>query len=280
MLASVLLLTLLLQPAGAAPAPESIDRLYEELERKADADGIAALFRARPFEVILLVDGYLEAWLSEQEKPAAERVANPERPLELAKAAAASADALFQTDAYSRYAKAWESWTDDQRVQFRQGQHEYQAGREAQQAKNYDAARAAYQQSLDLARPLGDLWGIAQAEQRLGDLAVGRGEIEEATRRHRAALDIFGALRHTGMIRSCRALATFHEQAQELSEARALLERLLVAADEAGRPEVAGPVRTDLVRICRALGDEEAAQRHAASEAAAAGKATRDGHDG
>jgi tetratricopeptide (TPR) repeat protein len=191
--------------------------------------------------------------------------------MELALKAAERADAVFQVDAYSRYVGAWQAWTPGQRRQFREGQEAHAEGRAKQREKDYDAARAAYERSLDLADPLGDLWGTAQAEQALGDLAMGRGDFDEAIRRHLRALEIFGSLRHTGMLRSCRALGAAYEKTDRLADARAVLERMVAAAKEAGREEAAAPVKADLGRICRALGDEEAAKRYEAEAGSGSG---------
>ena len=111
------------------------DRLDAEIER---------LLRGRPYEVIGLVDGYLEGWLASQENPGAPAEPGakaPARMLELAQDAAKRADATFKTDAYSRYANAWKGWSAEQRLQFREGQKQYGLGREAMRAKKLDEAK-------------------------------------------------------------------------------------------------------------------------------------------
>jgi tetratricopeptide (TPR) repeat protein len=253
------------QDPAAAPMteePPSLDQLFEEALAKQDEDAITASFRDRPFEVILLVDGYLEAWLSNVEGKAEKPVAKPEELLDRGLLAAKHADRVFEGDAYTRYASAWKGWSEKQRKQFRAGQEEFYGGRALQKEKEYDDAKARYERSLEIASPLGDLWGIAQAHQALGDLAIGRDDLEVAIRHHTEAAKIFGSLRHAGMLRSHRALATVYEKKGDVKQARAELEKMLTAAIEARRPDAAKPVRADLVRLCRVLGDEAAAKKY------------------
>ncbi len=247
--------------SGEEPEPKPLDLLFEERVGEADWEGVRSLLRSRPYEVIYLVDGYLESWLKQMEAPETERDPNAGQILERALLAARHADETFGGDAYSRYAKAWKGWSADERVRFRAGQAAFYRGRDAQKAKQYDDARAAYEESLSLAKPLGDLWGIAQAEQALGDLAVGDEKLEEALRRHEAARDVFASIRHQRMLRSCHALGVIHERLGHLKEARANYERMIEAAKEVDRDVDTAAVRQSLIRVCRAMGDDEAAER-------------------
>jgi tetratricopeptide (TPR) repeat protein len=284
MLSTLLALSLTLVPSFQDPKPapppvkaepEAIDVVYERLlAAKGDAE-IERLLRGRPYEVIGLVDGYLEGWLASQENPGAPAEPGakaPARMLELAQDAAKRADATFKTDAYSRYANAWKAWSAEQRLQFREGQKQYGLGREAMRAKKLDEAKAAFAASLKLADPLGDLWGIAQAEQSLGDVAAGAAAgaadaaakktlLDEAIAHHKRGAQVFGELRHPGVLRSLRALGNLHEQAGDLKAARFALERMMDVAAEAQRLDNTGPVKKDLARLCRALGDEDAAKK-------------------
>src|SRR5690606_41029384 len=98
---------------------------YERVAASEDPAAVAKLFEERRYEVIYLVDGYLEAWLKQTELPVAERMERPESLLDAGIAAAAAADAAFGGDAYTRYAKAWQAWTPEDRVRFRDGEKEF-----------------------------------------------------------------------------------------------------------------------------------------------------------
>ncbi len=263
-----LALCFLLQASGAEAQPD-LQALFEEKCAAAAFAAVDELFRARPYEVIYLVDGYLESWLEQDELPVAERSVDPDRLLRLARIAAERADRVFSSDAFGRTVKAWSGWSAEERAAFRKGRDAHQRGREAQQEKRYEDAQEAYAAALEAAEPLGDLKGIAQAEQALGDLAVGAGHLEEAVQRHGRARDLFAALRHHGMLRSCRALGRVHEQLGDLAAARSNLERMLEAAREAGHDTDTRAVRATLARLCRELGDEEAAERYEGEEAKA-----------
>lgn len=245
--------------------PPSLDEVFAAAAEKNDEAAIDAAFKGRPYEVIYVVDGLLESWLAQVEGSAQEKVEKPEALLERALLAAKHGDKAFATDAYSRYANAWKGWSEEQRKQFRQGQQEFGAARQAAKEKKLDEAKTHYEASLKLAEPLGDLWGIAQAHQGLGDLAMGTKNYDAAIKHHEEGAKIFGSLRHSGMLRSHRALAIAYEAKKDLKSARMHLETMVRVAEEAGRPEAATPVKADLVRICRELGDEEAAKKYEAA---------------
>ncbi len=264
--------TLALQ-AGAAPAQSgiSMDQVYAAALAKKDDAAIEKLFKERPYEVIGMIDGHLETWLANVEGKAEgnEKVANPQSELDAAIEAAARADKALGGDGYSRYAKAWKGWTADQQKQFRKGQEEFHAGQSAQKAKNLDEAKKHYDESLKLAAPLGDLWGEAQAHQALGDLAFGANDFDGAIAHHKKGAEIFGSIRHTGMLRSYRALGSAYQKKGDNKSAREQLEKMLKIAEEAHRPKKqAVPVMKDLAKICADLGDAAAAKKYEAEAAA------------
>ena len=240
--------------------------LRVRVDRATEAGDVVAveeLLAAHRFDVIYLVDDDLEAWLKQMELPELERAPDAEGLLARALATAKTADKTFGGDAYSKYAEAWAAWSVEQRMQFRDGQAKFGAGREAQKEKRYDAAAESYRASLALAEPLGDAWGTAQAEQALGDLAVGAGRFDEAKQRHARARDIWRTLSHPRVLRSLHALGVVYEEQGELAEARASLEEMLTLAEQLGGKTDTAAVRSSLSRICRALGDEAAAAGYA-----------------
>lgn len=263
--------------ALAAPAlaqdsgPPPLDALYEGALAKKDDAAIESAFRERPFEVILLVDGYLEAWLTNVEgKAEGERkVADPKTLLDKALDSAARADKALGGTGYTRYAKAWAGWSAEQQKQFRRGQQEYGAGRNAQKEKKLAEAKQHYETSLGLAAPLGDLWGEAQAHQSLGDVAMGEDRVDAAIQHFTKARDVYAGIRHQSGMRSMRALAAAHEKKGDHAKARAELESMVKIATDARLPRtMAAPVLKDLARICAALGDAEAAKKYEAEAAA------------
>ena len=244
---------------GPSEEPSIVER-FEALHAAEDEAGIEELFRARPFEVVYLIDDYLTEWLALVDQDA--RQGDPQRPFALAAAAAGHADDTFGTDAYGKHVGAREKWSSEERDRFREAEQRYRRGRDAQKARDYDAAREAYQHAVDVAAELGDGRLLGLAAQKLGDLAIGAGDLEAGVEHHERALALLTGLRHPGLGRSCRALAFVHEREGRLAEARRLLEQMLEAAKLAGREEKAAPVRNDLARLCRALGDDEAAERY------------------
>lgn len=227
---------------------------YEAATAAGDSESVDALLKERRFEVIYLVDGYLEGWLKQTEAPAAERMERPETLLEAGIAAAAAADRAFGGDAYTRYAVAWKEWSPEQRLEFREGQKKFYAGREAQKEKRYEKAGALYGESLALADPLKDLWGIAQAEQALGDLAIGAGRLEDAVRHHRRARDVFLSLNHPRVLRSLNALGMVQERTGDLAAAERNLEEMLRLAKLVDRETDTTKVEESLARIRNAMG--------------------------
>lgn len=281
LIASALACSLLLQ---AQSDEESMNPAFEAAAIKHDAPAIDALFKSRPYEVIFLIDGYLEGWLAAQEKGKPdvkneEEKGAPENPddlLAFAILGADRADAVFGVDAYSRYAKAWKGWSDEQRKQFREGQSEFHAGSEAKRAHDNDKAKEHFEKSLGLAAPLGDLWGEAQAHQALGDLCFGKDDFKGCEEHHAKALAIFGSLKHPSELRSLRALGQAHEKMGKADVARKDLEKMLEIGKEAKRPEsMMAPVLADLARLCRALKDEKAAADYDARAKAAQAEADR-----
>jgi len=269
MILNVLALSLMLSSSLAAQEGaaklEPLDAIYEAAVAKKDDAAIESAFKARRFEVINLVDGYLEGWLSNVEGSAKEKAADPQVLMDRALDAAARGDKALGGDGYTRYAKAWKNWTPEQQKQFRKGQEEYQAGRGLQKEKKLADAKARYEASLALAAPLGDLWGEAQAHQSLGDLAFGEEKFDVAIEHHKKGKAIFGSIRHQGAFRSYRALANAYEKKGDLKAARKELEEMVSVATEAKLPHATiGPVHKDLARVCRALGDEDAAKAHEA----------------
>lgn len=258
----LILMGVVFAPMGIAQdRTPSMQELFEEQLSQSDVE---TLFRSRPYEVIYLVDGYLEAWLARQESGVPGDDPEVQRLMNLALKSALSADAVFERDTFTRYANAWKGWSADQRAQFRKGQAEYGAGRDAQRQKKYAEAREHYEKSLQLAGSLGDTWGEAQAQQALGDLTVGEGKFEEAAACHEAGRDHFMSIMHPSLLRSLNALGHIREQQGKLKAARENLEAMLLVAERSGRDVDATAVYESLARICRSQDDADAVLRYEA----------------
>jgi len=260
----LILISTLLSPPGPfgsdeKPAPvRSFAALFEEAAASDGDEQLEQLFRSRPYEVVYLVDDNLLVYV---ESNGADTLR-----LEQMRRAARVADRVFEEDVFSRQTRALGTLEEPRRARFLRGRQSLQAGREAQRQQHYAEAGKAYEEALAAAHEVGDLLGVARAEQALADLAVGGRRIDEGLDRHRRARDQLGRFRHPGELRSCRALALLHERRGEFGKARENLERMLEVAARSNRTIDTSPVREALARVCQAMGDREGAKRYALPE--------------
>ncbi|MFH0944577.1 MAG: tetratricopeptide repeat protein [Planctomycetota bacterium] len=238
--------------------PESFQMLFEQRASQGKSEEIVGLFRSRPFEVAYLFDGYLVTWAELEAK--GEGLGSAA--FEWARKVAKEADRLFGIKLHRQQILAAEGWSRKEQERFLLGRNAFSRGRAAQRLRKYKEAKAGYLEALETASALGDLLGGARAEQALGDLAVGGERLDEALERHEKARDLLSPFRHPDLLRSCRALAMIHESRGEFEQARDNLERMLAASEEAHLGTDTGPVREALVRVCHAMGDDEAAKKY------------------
>ncbi len=246
-------------PTTPASAPDSeLTEIFGKFTAAADNgdDALDAVFKEHPYEVILYVDQSLDWWLTQQDLPEENRAKDADRMLRQAAHAAERADRLFGVNAFTRYVNNRKGWTAEQRAQFRDEKLAQDDGAAAMKKKEIDSARAAFGQALSAANALGDDWGIAWTEQRLGDLAFGNGDLGGAETHMKRSLEIFSELHHIGMLRSLRGLAALYEKQGKPKLALEHLHRMLLVAAEAGREDAAESVRRDYERLQRAAGIE------------------------
>lgn len=264
------------EESGPAPIREQ----FHTLLLAGDEPGISELFRNRPFEVIYLLEDDLRAWAEHSQQGRLEGQQERDEisaQLRNALLVAGHADRALGGDSFTRYAGIWKNWSVAERKIYKSSREALGRGRELQRDRQYDPAREAYEESLSVATRLDDLLGIARAEQALGDLAVGRKELDDAVRRHRRSRDLFQSLHHPGWLRSSHALGVIHANRKQFEEARFNLEQMVEAARSSGRKIQTASVMRLLIDVCREGGDEAAAERYQqALDTSAAGNRTAD----
>jgi tetratricopeptide (TPR) repeat protein len=147
-------------PAGDA---KNLDR--EQLESwLADSMNaeISEQFTSHPDQVLAFFDHYLEAGLAMIEK--GEPVAKAEESFTKGEQFAAIASQAYSDEVFQKYANSFANWSAEQQKQFRRGQKMFGHGRELSKEGKHAEALAAYLESFDLAKPLGDVWGMAMAQ--------------------------------------------------------------------------------------------------------------------
>lgn len=145
-------------PVHPAQEPDVRTR-FVELADKGDRDGVVALWKAHPGDVLGVIDADLEGSLAAKEqgakRDAPEVVAQQRRALFGADCAlAAGVDPLL-----ADYVSAFAGFDEAAERQFRGGQKAFGAARAALKKKDGQAALTAARECLAKAGPLGDWWG-------------------------------------------------------------------------------------------------------------------------
>jgi hypothetical protein len=145
-------------PIHPAQEPDVRAR-FVELADKGDREGVVALWKAHPGDVLGVIDADLEGSLAAKEqgakRDASEVVAQQRRALFGADCAlAAGVDPLL-----ADYVSAFAGFDEAAERQFRGGQKAFGAARAALKRKDGQAALTAARECLAKAQPLGDWWG-------------------------------------------------------------------------------------------------------------------------
>lgn len=168
-----------LLPAGLLLAALSQDadplqKKFEELDAKGDRAPVVALFKEHPFEVLYMLDGYLEGALAKIEKGGDS--GEIKRMHEKALRGASDAEAALGKPMIRDYVASYVDFGAPEQKQFREGQKSSGEARKALKAKDFKSAKAAAEATIQHARPLGDWWGagsgytaLAEAEEGLGN---------------------------------------------------------------------------------------------------------------
>ncbi|MGH1376572.1 MAG: hypothetical protein ACRBCK_09515 [Alphaproteobacteria bacterium] len=142
----------------------AVKERFEALDNKQDIDGIVVLWQNNPSVTAFVIDTYLEGALALFEQSNGENENKIKAMYDRGLRGALAADKAFGRKVFSDYASSFIGWDDQQKRQFRSGQKFYGDAKEALKAKRYEDAFASANESISVARPLGDWWGVAVAQ--------------------------------------------------------------------------------------------------------------------
>ncbi len=233
-------------PTAAAQEPDVRAR-FVELADKGDRDGIVALWKAHPGDVLGVIDADLEGSLAAKEqgakRDAPEVLAQRRRALFGADCAlAAGVDPLL-----ADYVSAFAGFDEAAERQFRGGQKAFGEARAALKKKDGQAALTAARECLAKAQPLGDWWGAQMGHS-------GSARAHEVLKDQRAALESWSMARDlahdlqlfddelqalSGMARCAKELQLVERERVALNLALELGGRLGVAEVEGWRKRLA-----------------------------------------
>jgi len=174
-------LALAVSPATSAQAEgPSLKERFETLDEAGDHAGVVALWKEHPYEVLYVIDSYLEGSLQiveteESPDPAVLRSMH-ERALRGARAA----DEAFDRGIFTDYAASFVGWNAAEQKNFRAGQAAFGAARQAMGAGDHEAAAAHGAECAALAEPLGDWWGLGMGLSAQGGSLAEAGNAAEA----------------------------------------------------------------------------------------------------
>ncbi|MBX3356122.1 MAG: hypothetical protein KF724_10565 [Phycisphaeraceae bacterium] len=177
-------------PAGAEPglAPARLERWLDD----GDTALITQSFRRHPEQVLAFFDNHLETAMKMMEQRAAYEDVMKEMRKGLRFGQLASE--AFRDPIFGEYAANFASWSDAERRNFRAGQQAYRSGARALRDGRSESARDFFQQSLDLAEPLGDAWGMQMSLRGLAQANFALGEWQAASDTSIRAMDLSARL--------------------------------------------------------------------------------------
>lgn len=236
---------LALSPTTLGEDPPDVRGRFEALDDAGDQAGVEELWRAHPFEVLSVIDSYLEGSLAAIEAQKLARGSDEVRAMhERALRGARAADRAFGRALFLDYASSFAGWSAEQATAFRAGQQAFGEHRTALRAGELERALESARRCVELAEPLGDWWGTAMG---LG----GEGAALAALGRHEEALVPLArarVLNHdlglaSAEYRALRTLADSLLALERVQRARSALSQAVELAqalgDEAGRAELA-----------------------------------------
>ena len=235
--------------AAAAPTAEArrsetnVKQRFEELDGAGDHAGVVKLWRENPYQVLYVIDSYLEGSLKRIETEEQVDQDQIRHMLERAIRGARAADEAFGGFMFSDYATAFAGWSPDEQFRFREGQKAYKNAQQSLRSADFEKALQYAKDSLQIAQPLGDWWGMAMALGVLGDAHEALGHYEAALDAHSRARVVNSSLhllsseyRNLHSISRCLSRLGRTLRA-ELVIARAL-ECSVLLEDEAGRVDL------------------------------------------
>lgn len=155
-------------PATAEPglAAARLERWLED----GDTTLITQSLRRHPEQVLPFFDRYLETGLKLIEGKATYEDSMKE--LRKGVRFGQLATDAFRDPIFAEYAANFAGWSTAEQRNFRAGQQAFKEGARAMKGGKPDEARVLFQQSFDLAEPLGDVWGMQMALRGLADAAM------------------------------------------------------------------------------------------------------------
>jgi tetratricopeptide (TPR) repeat protein len=218
-----------------AGAQQDLKKSFETLEAQGDRPALVAFWQKHPGRALGIIDSYLEGGLKILEGEAPDK-AKVQAMFARAVRGAASVDEAFGTSIFTDYATSFVGWTPAQQKRFRAGQKAFGAYRQAM--RNADGAEKALGEAsrcLDLARPLGDWWGMAMGHTGRGMALEKLGRYEEALAAQQEARQIYHSFRLSSELGNLRAMARLLVKLERWPRARVTIERALIQARSMGR---------------------------------------------
>lgn len=236
---------------GAAPKVEQLTgtELLDALWENGASPALTDALRDQAWSLLGYIDSNCEGWLALVESGAMETEegrAKAEALVEKGKSLARLTDAALRDSRFTQYVDTFTSWDAEQQKRFREGQAKYGEARRMLSSATTPGetlrALTPLQQSLDLARPLGDTWGQSMALTLMGKIHMANESWEDARRTMRQAIEAG---------RSIRDLDSVWGGLNAIFEASMALDDL----DDANES------LQDQYQLSIEMGDEESAQR-------------------
>lgn len=174
-------LALAVSPAGSFQGEgPSLKERFEALDEAGNHAGVVALWKEHPYEVLYVIDSYLEGSLQIVETETAPDPARVRAMHERALRGARAADEAFDRGIFTDYAASFVGWNAAEQKRFRAGQAAFGAARKAKSEGDHEAAAAHGAECAALAEPLGDWWGLGMGLSAQGGSLAELGNAAEA----------------------------------------------------------------------------------------------------
>jgi tetratricopeptide (TPR) repeat protein len=257
-------LLLLAAPFILAPGQDQeADAARKAVEARLAAgekDDVVRWFRENADGALAFIDYYFEGGLAIIE--AGGEADRPRALFDTGRKFAALADLAFEETIFSKYGEAFTGWDREQQKRFRKGQQKFGESRKALRENDVEAAIYAARESVELARPLGDAWGVAMASLSLGTALEKAGRHDDARKALRDAAELNSRLRlRTAEISARLALAEAEAGGGDKSAAVATLRAAYGKLTKSDPESMVAKVRDALAGALEAAGEKEEAAK-------------------
>lgn len=247
----------------------NLKQQFEKLDTAGKHDEIVSLWKENPFQVLYIIDSYLEGSLKLYEEAAGNPDGKPDEKAvqamhDRAHRGALAADAAFGRSIFSDYTCSFIGWDAAQKKDFRAGQKAFGAGRKAMKAKDYAKALDEGRRCLELAQPLGDWWGTAMGLTCMAEAHENLGQKKAAITAYGSARLIHHNLGLAGSeYRNLMAMARILEELGQISRALNSVDRALELGEKLGDSKNVVKLLEAKVRVLEKSGNSEAAKKTA-----------------